>query len=113
MLGINAPGMLPHPYAYKLITGAKMDIGRFTRSGERIYNLERLVNVRQGLIDGDKLPGRLTSSQQEGGASDHVRLAKMLKKYYRIRGWDKHGVPKRKRLRKLGLYPLNSCGGAG
>ena len=103
MLGINAPGMIPYPYAYKLITGTKMNIGLFVRSGERVYNLERLVNVRQGLFDGDKLPARLTSPQQEDGSREYVRLDKMLRKYYRIRGWDEHGVPTKKRLRKLGL----------
>lgn len=108
ILGINAPGMLPHPHAYKLITGAKMNIGRFIRSGERIYNLERLVNVRQGLYDGDTLPDRFTVGQQKdgtqkGNSESLVRLDKMLKKYYRIRGWDKHGVPKQKRLEILGL----------
>ena len=103
-LGINAPGTLPHPYAYKLLTGVKMNIGRFVRAGERIYNLERLVNVRQGLYDSDTLPERLTAQPQVGGdGKSVVRLEKMLKKYYRLRGWDKHGVPKRKRLSKLGL----------
>ena len=104
LLGINAPGIVPHAYAYKLITGGNMNIGRFTRSGERIYNLERLVNVRQGLYDGDTLPRRLTDEpQQEGDDKSRVHLEPMLKKYYRIRGWDTHGVPKQKRLRKLGL----------
>ena len=103
LLGMNAPGLLQHPYAYKLITGSKMNIGRFIRSGERIYNLERIVNIRQGLIDGDTLPDRLTSPLQKDSAHGTVKLDKMLKKYYRIRGWDEHGTPKAKRLRKLGL----------
>jgi len=102
-LGINSPGMLPHPYAYKLITGANMNIGRFVQSGERIYNLERLVNIRQGLKDGDKLPERLTSTLMADNAQNHVKLDQMLRKYYRIRGWDKHGAPTQKRLKKLGL----------
>jgi aldehyde:ferredoxin oxidoreductase len=104
LLGVNAPGMLPHPYAYRLVTGEKMNIGKFLRAGERIYNLERLVNVRQGLSGGDKLPSRLTAEPQAGGGKDStVRLEPMLKKYYRIRGWDKQGVPSPKRLKKLGL----------
>jgi aldehyde:ferredoxin oxidoreductase len=104
LLGINAPGMMPYPYAYKLVTGERMNIGRFVRSGERIYNLERLVNIRQGLTSGDTLPKRLTDEAQEGGKPNSiVRLAPMLKKYYRIRGWDGHGAPTRKQLKKLGL----------
>ena len=103
LLGINVSGILPYPYAYKLITGSKMNIGRFVRSGERVYNLERLVNVRQGLIDYDTLPVRLTDQTQEDDPHGVVRLDKMLGKYYRIRGWDSHGIPKQKRLNKLGL----------
>ena len=104
LLGINAPGLVPHAYAYKLITGRNMNIGRLIRVGERIYNLERLINVRQGLIDGDTLPSRLTDElQREDDKKSRVLLEPMLKKYYRIRGWDSHGIPKQRRRRKLGL----------
>ena len=103
LLGLNIPGMLPHPYALKLITGENMNIGRFVRAGERIYNLERQINIRQGLKDGDTLPDRLKSPLQKNPSMGVVSLDKMLKKYYRIRGWDLHGVPKKWRLRKLGL----------
>ena len=103
LLGVNAPGVVPYPYAYKLVTGGKMNIGLFVRSGERIYNLERLVNIRQGLKDGDTLPHRLTGQNQETEPHGRVHLEKMLKKYYRIRGWDEHGAPTEKRLQKLGL----------
>jgi aldehyde:ferredoxin oxidoreductase len=101
LLDFNAPSIVPHPHVYKLITGSKMDLGQFVRAGERIYNLERLVNVRQGLKDGDTLPKRLTEEPQKGTDANVVRLAPMLKKYYKIRGWDNHGIPTKKLLRKL------------
>jgi len=102
LLGLNVPGIIPHPYAYKLVTGGKMNIGRFIRAGERIYNLERLINIRQGLVDGDTLPNRLTGEKQvDGGPDSIVRLDPMLAKYYRVRGWDEHGKPMQKRLEKL------------
>ena len=100
---INLPRLLPHPYAIKLITGNNMDIGRFIRAGERIYNIERLVNIRQGLKDGDTLPNRLKSPLHKKSGQRVVELNRMLKKYYRIRGWDAHGVPKKRRLKKLKL----------
>jgi aldehyde:ferredoxin oxidoreductase len=104
LLGINMPGTVPYPYAYKLVTGRKMNIGQFVRAGERMYNLERLINIRQGMVDGDVLPARLTDELQiDGDKKSRVQLAPMLKKYYSVRGWDKHGVPKKKRLKKLGL----------
>jgi len=103
LLGASSAGLLPHPRAYWLITGRKTSMGRFLRAGERIFNLERLVNIRQGLRDGDTLPDRLKSPLQRDPTLDLVRLAPMLKRYYRIRGWDEHGVPKKRRLAKLGL----------
>jgi len=103
LLGFNLPGTLPYPYALKLITGMRMNIGRFLRAGQRVYNIERLVNVRQGLKDGDTLPDRLKSPLKKMPEQKVVYLNKMLKKYYRIRGWDLHGAPKKRRLKKLGL----------
>jgi len=104
LLSINAKGIVPYPYAYKLVTGCNTNIGSFVRSGERIYNLERLINIRQGLTGGDALPSRLTEDLQRGDdPQSRVQLALMLKKYYRIRGWDEQGVPTEKRLKKLGL----------
>ena len=103
LLGAGSAGLFPHPRAYGLVTGEKMSTGRFLRAGERIFNLERLVNIRQGLQGGDTLPARLTSPLQRDPALELVRLAPMLKRYYRIRGWDERGVPKKRRLAKLGL----------
>ncbi|MCL1834664.1 MAG: aldehyde ferredoxin oxidoreductase family protein [Oscillospiraceae bacterium] len=104
LLGVNARSVVPHPYAYMLVTGSDMSIGRFVKAGERIYNLERLINNLQGLTGGDTLPSRLTSEpQSEGDAKSRVRLDRMLKKYYRVRGWDSTGAPGRKRLARLGV----------
>ena len=109
MLDFNAPGIVPHSYAYQLVTGNKTDIGQFLRTGERIFNLERLINIRQGFTGGDTLPKRLTDEAQKGSdAKDAkkstVQLAPMLKKYYRIRRWNENGIPTDKLLKKLGLY---------
>jgi len=103
LIGINAPRLFPHPYALKQVTGNKMNIGKFIRTGERVYNIERMINIRQGLYDGDNLPARLKSPLQRVPGQDIVHLDKMLKKYYHIRGWDQHGIPKKNRLKKLGI----------
>jgi len=99
LLDFNIPAVVPYPYAYKLITGRKMDIGKFVRTGERIYNLERLINLRLGL-KGDSLPDRLTKDPQKENKST-VRLEPMLKKYYKIRRWTNSGIPTSKLLKKL------------
>ncbi|MCL2201969.1 MAG: aldehyde ferredoxin oxidoreductase C-terminal domain-containing protein, partial [Oscillospiraceae bacterium] len=103
LLGMNIPSLLPHPHAIKLVTGNNVSIGSFVRAGERIYNIERLINVRQGLKNGDTLPQRLRSPLIQTDGQRVVALDKMLKKYYKIRGWDSQGLPKKRRLKKLGL----------
>lgn len=105
MINYNMKGLLPHPYSIHLVTGFKMNIGRFIKAGERGYNLERLINIRQGLKGSDDtLPKRLTGDlQRKDDPDSRVRLQEMLKDYYKIRGWDSNGVPTKKRLKKLGL----------
>lgn len=104
-LCINLKGLLPYPAAVKLVTGFKMNIGSFLKVGERGYNLERIINIRQGLKSSDdRLPKRLTNELQKAGDADSkVNLEVMIKDYYKIRGWDEQGVPTKRRLKKLGL----------
>jgi aldehyde:ferredoxin oxidoreductase len=74
--------------------------------GERIYNIERAFNVREGLDRrADVLPERLLKEKLASGPSQGhvVELEQMLEDYYRIRGWDSNGVPTREKLRELGL----------
>ena len=91
--------------------------------GERIVNLERMYNVRQGLSRADdQLPlrfteeavplfgferdpetGVLAQSEQPIG---HARLhdfEKMLDRYYDLRGWSQDGIPTSETLRRLKL----------
>ena len=109
LMNFNLKSILPHPYAIKMITGSKMNIGRFIASGERGYNMERMINLRQGMTgSADALPKRLTQELQRADDPDSkVKLDKMLKKYYRIRGWSPDGIPTPKRLGKLGIEVLD------
>jgi aldehyde:ferredoxin oxidoreductase len=105
VMSLNMKNLMPYPYALKMSTGFKMNIGKFLKAGERGYNLERLINIRQGLKgDQDTLPKRLTKELQRLEDKDSkVKLEKMINKYYKIRGWDENGVPTKKRLEKLGI----------
>ena len=73
--------------------------------GERCFNTERLFNLREGLTSADDtLCDRLTKTQQDSTRRDTVvPLAKMLPRYYKVRGWDKNGVPTQRKLKKLGI----------
>ncbi|HPO53380.1 MAG TPA: aldehyde ferredoxin oxidoreductase family protein [Clostridia bacterium] len=100
ILALNLPSMVPYPVAINYVTGMKLTLGEYLRIGERGYNLERLVNIRQGLTsDDDTLPKRLLEEPQISNKSV-VRLDKMKNSYYKIRGW-KDGVPTERVRRKL------------
>jgi len=76
--------------------------------GNRIVNLERCFNVREGITrKDDTLPKRfLEEPMPEGpGKGQVVNLKVMLDEYYRLRGWDlETGIPKIETLEKLGLH---------
>jgi len=75
--------------------------------GERIYNLERLFNLREGIgKNEDRLPPRFTDEPlPEGPAKgNYVEIDKMLPEYYKLRQWDyETGLPSISLLRKLNL----------
>lgn len=74
--------------------------------GERIWNLERLFNLREGFsAKDDTLPKRLMEEPMPEGPSKGRRslVASMLPSYYAFRGWTPEGVPTREKLRELGL----------
>jgi aldehyde:ferredoxin oxidoreductase len=79
---------------------------KMLKTGERIWNLERMFNLRAGFTkEDDTLPRRLLEEPApRGPGKGHVvELAGMLEEYYRIRGWDENGVPTEEKLRDLEL----------
>lgn len=93
------------------VTGIKFSSDDLMRIGERIWNLERLFNIREGFSrKDDTLPKRfLTEPLMSGGSKDHVvKLDEMLSEYYLARGWDSEGTPRKNTLEKLGLVELNN-----
>jgi aldehyde:ferredoxin oxidoreductase len=76
--------------------------------GERVWNLVRLFNVREGHgRDADALPDAMTEplpdGPAEGASLDRERFERMLDAYYDARGWDEAGVPTDETLRRLDL----------
>ncbi len=103
-MGVKGKPMLWFEKWLTYITGTTFSGGHLQEIGERIFNLERLYNLREG-VDGayDTLPPRiLNESTFDGLASGHP-LGELLPRYYKKRGWDAHGVPKPKTLDRLGL----------
>ena len=90
-------------------TGWKMTSEEVPLIGERIWNMVRLFNVREGFSrEEDTLPERafrdpLTTGVAAGKTIDRHDFEKMLNEYYEIRGWDMNGIPTQKKCQELGL----------
>lgn len=113
-----APGVTALRAAGRPVTGADLLL-----VGERIVNLERLYNVRQGLSRADdRLPARFTAEpaplyeyEEDPATGEMTRSAEpirygllhdfdaMLDRYYDLRGWTRDGVPTAETLARLGL----------
>ncbi|BDU71679.1 aldehyde ferredoxin oxidoreductase family protein [Mesoterricola silvestris] len=84
------------------ITGLRFTPGHLQEIGARIFNLERMYNLREGLTGADDtLPERILREPLFKGMDSGHPLDQLLPRYYRIRGWDSHGVPLPETLRKL------------
>ena len=89
-------------------TGVKEfgDVKNMYRIAERICNLRRAFNVREGLsAKDDAIPKRFTREPMpEGpGKGQVANLAVMLKEYYQLRKWRANGKPTKAVLSELGL----------
>jgi aldehyde:ferredoxin oxidoreductase len=91
------------------VTGWRLNLRDLEKIGERIYNLERLINVRRGVSrKDDGLPFRvMTEPIPDGAVKGRFCLQKdldaMLDAYYDLRGWTKEGLPTDGKLKELGL----------
>ncbi|MDD9949185.1 MAG: aldehyde ferredoxin oxidoreductase family protein [candidate division Zixibacteria bacterium] len=87
-------------------TGVDYTMDDFVHIGERIWNIERLWNLKAGLTAADDtLPKRLMEEAHKEGPSAGVTvdLDAMLPDYYAARGWTADGRPTREKLMELGL----------
>lgn len=105
---LNFPGPLAE--IYKAVTGIELQPDEVLMTGERIINVEKAFNSREGLTKkDDTLPERfLKEPLPFGSAEGHVcKLEPMLDDYYSIRGWDvETGLQTRHKLEMLGLEQL-------
>ena len=85
------------------------------RVGERIYNMQRVFNIREGFgRKDDTIPQRFfvkETGNEPAIGIDPAKFQAMLDEYYKFHGWDKEGVPTRAKLEELGLgYILEQIG---
>jgi len=96
--------LVPLLQSFNLVTGLDWNGEQFLETGERIFTLKRMYNVRCGISrKDDTLPPRILTHRRGGGTETLPRLNEMLSDYYRYRGWDEFGRPTRETLQRLGL----------
>jgi aldehyde:ferredoxin oxidoreductase len=98
-----------YPRMINAVTGWDLTLDDVERIGERVWNLERAFNVREGVGQAqDVLPYRVMHEPVPDGMHQGMHcppeeLQAMLGQYYAIRGWTPEGVPTRDKLESLGL----------
>ena len=94
---------------FYLATGVKVNEEEMLTVAERVHNVERAYSCREGLDrKDDRLIGKwadepVPNGPYKGEMIDSEKWEVMLDEYYRLRGWDENGVPKKEKLKELGL----------
>ena len=95
---------------YSLVTGIETNAEEMGITGERITNIARLFNVREGLgRKDDHLPQKIMTvpipdeGPAKGSFVSEEDLNELLNDYYRVRGWSVNGIPSISKLEGLGL----------
>ena len=97
---------------YTMITGWDMSLDELKQAGERIHNLKKLFNIREGWSRrDDALPPRTLQEPLPTGVVAGVGLTQeeldyMIAGYYRARGWNDDGSVPDTKLAELGLLDL-------
>jgi len=98
---------------YTAVTGIEMTADELQKAGERINNLGRLFNIREGLTrKDDTLPWKVMNvpipdeGVAKGSFVSQEDLDLLLDDYYEARGWTKEGVPTIDTLTKIGMEDL-------
>ena len=99
------------------VTGWDCSCDELKQTGERIHNLKKLFNQREGWhAEDDWLPQRLLSEVLPTGVAQGVGLSandlrEMIGGYYQARGWDESGFIPQSKLKELGIEaPVSSLG---
>jgi aldehyde:ferredoxin oxidoreductase len=106
---VKPPDEMIRIYIQMLNTlGFNYDEESFLKLGERIYNLSRLFNTREGIRrKDDSLPPRFHKPREDTGwVITKEDFERMLDIYYSKRGWDSEGVPLKETLDRVGLAGL-------
>lgn len=96
-------------YLYSQATGMDLTPSELKKAGERINNIKKAFNIREGWKRGDDwLPPRffrdpLTAGEGKGTVISEEGLRLMIGDYYQARGWTAEGLIPENKLQALGL----------
>lgn len=90
---------------FNAITGWDYSAKDLMLAGERIFNLQRLLNIRDGYnAKTDELPKKMFNSAKEGfRAGKVIPFKELMEDYYQLRGWNENGEPTKETLARLKL----------
>lgn len=100
------------PEMFKAVTGWDISEEELWVTGERIYNITKMFNIREGFSrKDDHLPWKVSNAPIVAGPSKGLyvseeELNRMLDEYYLTRGWSREGVPTKAKLSQVGLKDL-------
>jgi aldehyde:ferredoxin oxidoreductase len=106
LLTIRALHVADYAAMLSAVTGREVTEAEFLKIGERIWNLQKIFNLRAGFTKShDTLPDRmLREPLTEGPTKGRVwKRQPLLDEYYNVRGWTEDGIPKEETLAELGI----------
>jgi aldehyde:ferredoxin oxidoreductase len=97
----------------RAVTGWNTSTFELMKVGERIMNMTRIFNLREGFTsDDDRLPDRFFQPHTSGALAETPinleNFSEAKKIYYEMMGWDKNGVPSKIKLDELDISWANS-----
>ena len=119
--GFNSPKLLKHEHFIPLLekaTGWKFTKDELKAMGQRVVDLERTFLNQEGIRSkDDTLPRRYFDEPMPDGVAkghqiDREEFAKLLQRFYRLRGWDQDGVVPPGRVAELTSHWGDGEGGA-
>jgi aldehyde:ferredoxin oxidoreductase len=91
------------------LTDQPVSVGDLFAAGERILNLERLINLRFGATEADdRLPDMFFEKEYNAGkqpSKPQEWMEPMKREFYAAMGWDENGRPAEEKLNQLELLP--------
>ena len=100
--------MTDHVNIVRAATGWEYTVHEAIKLGERVENLARIFNIREGITAAeDRLPQRFFGGTRRGALKnkgiDREAMQAAIKTYYSMMGWDENGRPTPAKLQELGV----------